>query len=142
MIDSNKSWLNKILLDFRYLKRHLNLYGDKPYPHKVHDSLIPTIPEGQKLITDQDQEFWDNLKSGMEEQAKKRLDKIQSIKPFPGSSVHVAKAVILPKTQLGLSAFPCHLCSKSYEKKATMEKHIAGKLFSDYNKVAPPNIPD
>ena len=95
----------------------------------MHDSLIPTIPEGQKLITDQDKEFWDNLKSGLEEQVKKRLDKIQSIKPFPGSSVHVAKAVILPKTQLGLGAFPCHLCNKSYEKKATLEKHIAGQSY-------------
>ena len=35
----------------KYLKRHLQLFGDKVYPHFVHEQYKPVIPEGQVLIT-------------------------------------------------------------------------------------------
>ena len=108
--------------------RHIAQYGDKEYPHFVHDSLIPVIPEDQKLITDQDKEFWEQTYA--DERAVRRLKVIKSAVDLDAPGRVTSKAVILPKTQLGIGAFPCHLCTKSYEKKITLEKHLEGNLFA------------
>ena len=109
----------------KYLKRHIQLFGDKVYPHFVHEQYKPVIPEGQILITDQEPKFWEVAER--EEKAKKRLRKVQ-LQP-----VDVTYPATVPKTQTGTGAFACHVegCGKSYDRKATLEKHLGSHSRQD-----------
>lgn len=117
-----------------YLRKHINQYGDKPYPHFVHEQYIPVIPEGQKMITDQDKEFL-HAAEKEEWKAKRKICEVtkQFLKkdPVPGAGTVVAKIANLPKSQMGTGAFACHLCNKSYEKKITLEKHLESHSRKD-----------
>ena len=87
------------------------------YPHFVHEQYKPVIPEGQVLVTDQDPKFWEVAER--EEKAKKNFKRKIQLQP-----TEVQYPATLPKTQTGTGAFPCHLCNKSYDRKATLEKHL------------------
>ncbi len=105
----------------RYLKRHLETYASRPFPDNPHPQFMPVIPPDQKFITDEDPEFW--AQAEREERAKSRLEKIQANAP--------AQRFVQPHKGAVPLAFPCHLCSKSYERKATLEKHLAGHSRGD-----------
>ena len=106
------------------MKRHIQLFGDKVYPHFVHEQYKPVIPEGQVLVTDQDPKFWEVAER--EEKAKKNFKRKIQLQP-----TEVQYPATLPKTQTGTGAFPCHLCNKSYDRKATLEKHLG--TFSPFS---------
>lgn len=113
---------------FSYLKRHLKEYGDKPYPFTVHEQYIPAVSDTQTFITDQDAEFWEVAER--EEKAKTKMAKVQKLVLAPHNGPTFTAATI-PKTQSGLGAFPCHLCRKSYDRKATLEKHLTSHARED-----------
>ena len=113
----------------RYLKRHIDQYGDKAYPHYVHEQYKPVVLAGQTFITDQDKEFWASFDGPKVTRTQNRLQKIIETRPVDAPNTHTPTG--LPKSQLGIGAFPCHLCSKTYERKATLEKHLQSHSRED-----------
>ena len=76
------------------------------------------------FFTDQDPKFWEVAER--EEKAKKKFARKVQLQP-----TEVQYPATVPKTQTGTGAFPCHLCSKSYDRKATLEKHLASHSRTD-----------
>ena len=114
----------------RYLKKHIDQFGDKPYPHYVHEQYKPVVLAGQTFITDQDKEFWEDFDGRPKvTRTESRLTEIQKSRPVDVPNTHTPTG--LPKSQLGIGAFPCHLCSKTYERKATLEKHLESHSRED-----------